>query len=436
MAEELYDATLTYMDALGEEVEFYFDCQTLEDSFEKSVARHEFPFRDGALLEPMGQKARVIRVRCYFLNDNYENHKVLINYQAFADGTVWKFDHPEYGAIKGEIESIIVRHDEREQTAEIDLVFVENMRGIIDAEPVTDAEGESEEDFQTGQDELTDEFINDMAYEVGPYYSQSILDQVVDTSLGLFEQFSGYAKVVRDYVKTVDTYVTTLQGTLNAITNPASSLVSSMNYAANLPGYVIGSLAQAVERYAILYNTAESFPDRFVRNFNASIDVLVAASGTFGKYSRIAGAQRCAVELGAIFKADRIAGLAQKKEAAKPSFDAMGRYVGTPATERVLTVAELEEHLAEARTVIETAVGLARNMRSLQSMAQTLTNHVIETKKTRPSVVEIDVDNETPLHLVCLKYGLPYGQAEELMGMNRIRNPNITRGTVKIYGTE
>jgi hypothetical protein len=39
-----------------------------------------------------------------------------------------------------------------------------------------------------------------------------------------------------------------------------------------------------------------------------------------------------------------------------------------------------------------------------------------------------------PLHLVCLKYGLPYTDAERLLGVNRqIRNPNFADGEVLVY---
>ena len=57
---------------------FFFECETLEDSFEKVIVRHEFPFRAGALLQDMGQTARDIKIRLYFMNENYEAHKKLI----------------------------------------------------------------------------------------------------------------------------------------------------------------------------------------------------------------------------------------------------------------------------------------------------------------------------------------------------------------------
>jgi uncharacterized protein (UPF0261 family) len=39
-----------------------------------------------------------------------------------------------------------------------------------------------------------------------------------------------------------------------------------------------------------------------------------------------------------------------------------------------------------------------------------------------------------PLHLVCLRYGLPYTDAERLVKVNKnIQNPNFASGAVSVY---
>ncbi|GAC1467386.1 MAG: hypothetical protein PVSMB11_02950 [Desulfuromonadaceae bacterium] len=42
------------------------EIETLDDQFEVAIARHEFPFKDGALLENMGQKDLTVTILCYF----------------------------------------------------------------------------------------------------------------------------------------------------------------------------------------------------------------------------------------------------------------------------------------------------------------------------------------------------------------------------------
>lgn len=72
-------------------------------------------------------------------------------------------------------------------------------------------------------------------------------------------------------------------------------------------------------------------------------------------------------------------------------------------------------------------------MATLKSMALTLMSHVIDVKIERDRLIKIEVDNATPLHLICLTYGLPYNTAEQLLTVNRIRHPSFVSGEVNIY---
>jgi len=70
----------------------------------------------------MGQKAREIKFRCYFYNETYELHTsviALLDYHGLLE-----LHHPKYGIIQGMVESMSIRHDDREETAEIDITFV------------------------------------------------------------------------------------------------------------------------------------------------------------------------------------------------------------------------------------------------------------------------------------------------------------------------
>ena len=73
--------------------DFVLEMENIEDSIEKAIAKYEFPFRDGALLEDMGQKARVIKLRCYWYEETYEVHKDFIKH---LDKTkVFELLHPQ-----------------------------------------------------------------------------------------------------------------------------------------------------------------------------------------------------------------------------------------------------------------------------------------------------------------------------------------------------
>ncbi len=411
---------------------FEFDCETIEDSFEKAIARHEFPYRSGALLEDMGQKARVVKIRCFFLNEWYETHKSFINYIDMTDHE-YELTHPKYGLIKGQIESMVVRHDDRELTAEIDLTFVEQMRGVIDTVFAPPVDAWTEEAYQAGQDELTEEVTKDIWDEYLEDFDE-LLKEIDPTQTTLFQQFSGLSKKAQNFVKTVDRYVARLKSTLNTIQSPANSLVSTITYATNLPGVVIGSLAGTVERYALLYNTIRNAPDRFLQSFRNGVAELEDAFGEFGKYTRTAKAQRAAVEVGAIFKEDQVKDAAARQQAQVKTFSPLGRPQKAIAEpEQILTVTEIEAALAIVRTDLQVAIDESRSMQSLKTMAAALTDHVIAIKKSRPPLIAVQIDPAMPLHLICLKYGLPYKEAEQILAINRIRHPSFVSGEVQVY---
>jgi prophage DNA circulation protein len=419
----------TYLTILDQE--FTLETETIEDSFESSIARHELPYRDGALLEDMGQKARTVRIRCYFINENYAAHKDLINYLGYTDD-LHELQHPEYGLIKGKIESIIVRHDDRLQTAEVDLTYVENLRGVIDPEPATSVAADVEAAFVDGQTELTEEIRRDLAEQLGAD-AAGILDTVVAAGAGLYEQISGLSGAAQAYVRAADTYVKTLDAKLRAITNPANGLIAVIDYAANLPGYVAGSIANTVERYAILAESAVSFPARLVDNFHNAVDEIADAPGTYQKYAKISSAQRSAHLAATIFKADKEVSDRQKRAQATASFSPLGRRLSPQETDQILTVNEMERILAAVRTQLQEAINLSRNMPSLRKIAEALTDHVRQMKLERPKVIAVEVDNSLPLHLVCLKYGMTTADAEQLMTINTIRHPNYVTGEVNVY---
>ncbi len=359
-----------------------FDCETLEDSFEKSIARYEFPYRDGALLEDMGQKARVVKIRCYFLNEAYENHKELINHlQTTAAG--YELTHPKYGIIKGQVETMVVRHDDREETAEVDLTFVEEMRGVIDVQHRPSVDSGTEEAFQAGQDELTDSMTADIEDELGTDAAVIIETEELDDTLTLYEQFTGLSRAAQAYVKRVDAYVAGLTASLNQIDNPANSLVSTISYGTNLPGVVIGALARTVERYALLYSGLTSSPTRFLSSFLSGVGGLEDAFDLFGKYTRIAKAQRAAVSLGSILKEAQVTSQDQTRAAAIQTFSALGRpQKQIVAQELTLSITEIEAALAIARTSLHEAVESDRTMQSLKDLAAVLTDHVIQIKRS------------------------------------------------------
>lgn len=409
-----------------------FDCETLEDSFEKAIARYEYPYKPGAGLEDMGKKARAIKIRCYFLNEQYENHKTLISCIE-ETGHIYELLHPVYGIVKGMIESTVVRHDDRKQTAEIDLTFIEDSSAPTATSFSPSVDAGTEEAWIIGQAELADELERDIR-EQFPNDFEELLKAIDPTLTTLFEQYSGLTKAARAYVKQVDQYVGRLKETLNEIVSPANSLVSTTDYADNLIGVTLSSLAGAIERYSILYSTLSDAPDRFLDNFRTDVAGIEDELEDFGKYTTIAKSQREAVDLGAILEEDQAKYQAAQQAAEVATFSPLGRLQKDISdTEQILTINEIESALATVRSDLQESIDDAREMQSLKTLAATLTDYVITIKKSKPPLVAVSIDNALPLHLICLKYGLSYNEADQLMTINRIPNPNFTSGEVQVY---
>ncbi|MDI6616040.1 MAG: hypothetical protein QME27_04940, partial [Syntrophaceae bacterium] len=220
-----------------------------------------------------------------------------------------------------------------------------------------------------------------------------LLGEIDPTLPTLFEQYSGLTKEARAYVRQVDQYVGELRALLSEITSPANSLVSTTDYATNLPGVVMGSLAAAIERHALLYDTLRSSPDRFFQSFTTGVEEIEDSFERFGTYTAIAKSQREAVELGAMLEEDQARYQTARQAAEVATFSSLGRLQkDISGTEVILTITEIEGALATVRSDLQDAIDAARRMGSLKTLAATLTDHVITLKKSRPPLVTVRID--------------------------------------------
>ena len=416
---------------------FDLQIERIEDGLEKAIARYEFPYRDGALLEDMGERARRVRFRCYFYNDTYAAHVALIGY--LADKGPVDLVHPEYGLLKGAIERMDVRHDDRRQTAEIDIEFIENLIGSARPAASVDVKGSVEDSFTSGQQQQMDWFSDYVRQQMGPE-GEKALSQTLDfTKAGVLSQFTGLSITGRNFVAKIDTYVRTMDGTLLTVENPANGLTSVLNYGTELPGRVIGSVAKAVERYAVLYNTVGCAPARFLGNLKDGVEGLATAESQFAAHTRCAGAQRLALEAGYAYDADEQAynALKQSEGQNQKAFDTLGNYVGSAPGTNIMSANDYEATLALVRGyiegVLETARSAGEDMPALKGQAVALLRFADQVKAERGTVVQIAVGNPTPLHLICLQQGLDYHAAERVWAINDIPLPSFTQGQINIY---
>jgi prophage DNA circulation protein len=420
------------------------EMEDISDSFQKAIARFERPYVDGADLEDMGQKARTVRIRCYFFDNaaqaTYDDHLALVDH--LKNRTASELNHPKYGVLAGMVEAFDVRHDDRERCAEVDITFVERGRaGRIPAAIVPEVDTAVESAFVTTVQEQTAAIAEEMA--------ESGLDTTTDMVEGtsLLAQITGVTVQARAYARQIDTALGHLAAYASTVTQPVNSLTATINYGASIPGRILGTVDQAVERVARLHDAIESSPSRFqagidfgLLKIEEDLDTFLpddrhGAKAMLLKQVKLSAARRLALETAYIYAADRDGRRTQRTQASATAFDQTGKYSARQEPDtQPMNVAELEQTLAAAGTRLQAAVDAERSLEGLKAMALALVDAVNEVKVTAENVATVAVDNIVPLHLICLRYGLPYADAERLVALNPgIRNPSFIEGEVKVY---
>ncbi len=423
----------------------------IEDGFEVAIAEYPIPYRDGSLLEDMGQSARQVKARCYFYGAGYEDHFGFVEH--LKERELFDFFHPIYGLLQGKIKSITVRHDDSEDAAEVDFIFIENFRGDLQPQWRPDPQASTEEHAQNGFDEqqtvLSDSVSGGaQALKIPAPDVKAMLSTPVVAGTPILDQISGLGNGARAFVKQIDGYVAQFDALMTQATNPANSLLATISWAQDLPGTVIGSITRGVERYARAQDALAELPSQFLANLDrelnalaTSIQDLPAKPGSteavvrdlIVDQVRIALSQRLALEAGSIYRQDEARRCEVKAAEEAASFDAGGNYVRTAVPDPLMTVGDLEQTLALVRTRLNAALSISRGLGELKEQARVLLEHVNTIKLERQKIVQVVLDTPTPLHLVCLANGLSYQAADRILAINRISRPNFCEGTVNVY---
>jgi prophage DNA circulation protein len=422
------------------------EMETIDDRFPKVIAEFKYPFMDGSDLEDMGQDTHLVTIRCFFWDagetshTTYDNHINLVN--ALAKKSDWTLFHPKYGEMKGKVRDVFVRHDDRIRHAEVDITFLEQMRGVIAAGPITDVEAAMEGNYLASVDEQYDELAEDMiGLGIDP-------ELVIDPERTVLEQISGVSLPVREVAKEIDVYLAAFRATAGLVAQPTNSLVATITFLDTIPGVVLEAITKCVERVARLYDGNLDSPARYMASLDAALLSLGSSAAIFSnsktkqairtraviaKHLAISSAQRLAMESAYCYAVDEQSRQAVRRAEKAKNFDIMGNYTAMPMP-YIMNVRDLESSLATIRTRLQSGVDTARVMQSLKDMALELLRHVSGVKLERERIISIHSVNPLPLHLICLKYGLDYNCAERIVTINRdMFNPSFVQGDCWIY---
>ncbi len=416
------------------------DLEFTEDGFEKDIVEYEYPFVSGADLDDMGGKARVITVKAYFIGENYSAHASFLDWLKQSNSKR-HFIHPKYGLLTGDIKKVFVRHDDQKDAVSLDITFIENAaRTAVPASKVAVV------------DATTDAAI------AGSENRRAWLAEQLNAAQ---KTYSSVKQQVTAFQNKIIAATATFEATLSAVSNPATSFTSLLNWASSVPADMVLACAQAVERYAVAYETLKSTPAAFVSKLSAAFTALEDSFADFNSGSAAATAAGAAVQVlltlscaealamatADVFSQEQDIRDSLSASSATSSVDSNGNFVprlestddsDSTVVSALMTEVDLEATLALARAYLQKAITAARaaglDSQTYKDMALALETHVNTIKLQREMVKTVDLDQPMPLHLICLRYGLPYNAAERLLSMNpTLSNPNQASGEVNIY---
>ncbi|MBI5598664.1 MAG: DNA circularization N-terminal domain-containing protein [Deltaproteobacteria bacterium] len=417
-----------------------FDFVEIEDGFEKSVAEYEYPYTDGSDLEDMGLKARVVRLKAAFLPENYNNLSAFI--EALEMQGPGEVVHPVFGSFKAIPKTVSIRADERAYYTDIDITFVEH-KDLKFAVPVSTAGAKaSESSAETSNTMDESETALSGATEESGIPGDVPSDGLGDA--GFLSTIAGYANKVRAAMKKINSVVATVKTYINAAAAPFKLISSGVSFATNLPGSILRSVASAIESVAGAYTSLINAPGKFMASLKYGLDKIETALGDFKGDSSLKAtwhtSKSTALATAATieFAADEAA-----ENGGTLSLKAYGMDSDVSRTQ-LLTIDEIDRVAAAAREAINTAIQAVREAypgtgyeleQSLKRQALIVQQTADTIRLKREKIIEYEVPGDMPIHLIAFKLYGDFNEAERLLRINSIKNPNfISNGTIlRVY---
>jgi len=402
---------------------------TADVSFEKSIVEYEVPFADGAILDDMGAKARHFQIKTIWRRQNYEIYRDFLVHAGIEQLNT--YIDPGLGIIHGRIKSANVTRDDR-KCAEINIEFIEDANPDAVPAYAPPLVADMEEGFNEAAAALMDAAAADCV--------AAGVDPSVEIEPGApIASLSVKTVSARAFMASMERSLNALQSSFNQALNPADSAVGMFDYGLSLPGRIVGTLAGAVERAALMVGTAGASPVAAVASLQKNIARLCTAIPALGNQIKIAGAAIGALITGRIFADDESKRAVTRRIEDTPQWRPDGTRISVPDTPPTSTANELEEALLRIRNMLYAGVTAARAIGSTQAVAAlsaqaaALLKYVNTIKLERDRIVEVEAEDALPLHLICLRHGLPYSYADRICTINSFWNPTFCVGKVRVY---
>lgn len=436
----------------------------------RAVVEHEYPMRHGVITEDRGFGAEKYEVSCIFHDGSYEDYYDLLKkLREKPMGDLVELMHPDVGPLMGQVGDIEAGFDDdsAEKAARISFTFT--VDGVSSTSAVRyDIPGSMDDQVELG---LTDQqasaladltaaasmTMKDAAASLSNNTSSSAretLEKSMDPTKGILEQCSETVGKVREMVKVADGVVSTLEAQLAQVQGMANTVTSTIEYAATIPGRLIGSVARTAESLVKAHQTVEAAPELFMRGVRSSMIELedslglndevtdttpigivkLATRQAVRTHLRVATAMLAASYLGKMYAGDGVARAQSRRAELASAFDEEGNYLNPPSARASMSVSSVERSLAASREMLQEALELKPHMHTLEAQAKILRKYADSIKRDLGGARSVYVDGPMPLVSVLHAGGLPYSAAERILALNEIPDPNRVQGWVNLCG--
>jgi len=413
--------------------------ERLDTDHPNSLAVNTYPFRNGATVQHMGDGAKTVQVRTFWLGrDRFiEGQEFLAHIKRAVE---FNFVHPFHGSMQGYAQSPKEINEDGELNVEISFTFVEN---LLDRAPLPEVRPLELVDASVGDTLLSSQETvkQDLAVALGD--DAKLLDTELDPDKTIMEQIGNVKAKTREVLSAVDRAIASVEAVSNQFGSVADSVSSSITFASDIGGRIVSTITDATEKVLDSVSKTAGFPSVFVATSKSSINELITVAITgvqsvddsFSRGFQVVGASITAQEIKEKYLSDQINQRAFDAQLDTPARNCENLATAQGELINVFSSNELGRSLYSTREVLNSAYQLDRdNLTALKTTALLLARHVGAVRNESATVVSLDLRGQTtPLHVVTRSSGLDERYIGKIMAMNDIQNPTFTTGEILTY---
>lgn len=393
-----------------------FDMENVDDSLDRALAEHAYPYVDGADVEDLGSGAKSISVHAVFFGDDYD-----VRLQSFlvaldTPGT-GELVHPVFGTIKSaQVRSRSIRHDaESPDTARVAIQFVESTTSA----PFFDRSLPVQKADAIGA-----------ASDAARGLSTNALGSLIDTLRTL------------NPLKTFNSLRTTMLAPILSLQSQVSGIVLASLDVIGVPRSWAADLDSLTGGVLDLMNPLDPFGSW--RQAGNTLSLLLPHSSGGSSAAAVTAITPAAMQAQAEAQASAAIGAHVSVALATAQADAAGVVFTAEADTPTLSPPQLEAIANDARMACEAAITAARNVWPLETshaIVEGLKTTALAVQTAAQSIIEARLPLITRtivapgnLRLVAHRWYGDHTRAPELCRLNNLRLPNFIQPGDQLNG--